>query len=198
MKNLSKSLFIVLITILLSACGGSKQATIDNMPPSDVKDEIKNMPDFYTNPPEDSDEYLFATGTAISSRQQVALQKAENNARQVFAQKFGETVDALQKSFTEEVTSGNNANFAESFSNVNKILASQELKGVSTVERVFMPANDNTQFRSYVLLRMPVGQAKQALENALSQEEELYIKFKESKAFEELEEALKKAKGNNE
>ena len=183
--------------MLLSACGGSKQASLDNMPPSDVKDEIKNMPEFYQNPPEDSDDYLFATGTAISSGQRVSLQKAENNARQVFAQKFGETVDALQKSFTEEVTSGNSSNFADSFSNVNKILASQELKGVSTVERVFIPANDNTQFRSYVLMRMPVGQAKQALENALSQEEELYIKFKESKAFEELEEALKNAQQNN-
>ena len=197
MKTYSISILFVLTAILLSACGGSKKASLDNMPPSDVKDEIKNMPEFYQNPPEDSDNYLFATGTAISSRQRVALQKAENNARQVFAQKFGETVDALQKSFTEEVTSGNSSNFADSFSNVNKILASQELKGVSTVERVFIPANDNTQFRSYVLMRMPVGQARQALENALSQEEELYIKFKESKAFEELEEALKNAQLNN-
>jgi len=190
-------LLVATVVAFMAACSGSKQTADSNLPPSDVKDEIKSMPDFYQNPPEDDNEYLYATGTGVSSRQRIALQKAENNARQVFAQKFGETVDALQKSFTEEITSGANANYADSFSNVNKILASQELKGVSTVERVFVPTNDDTRFRSYVLMRMPVGQARTALENALSQEEELYIKFKESKAFEELEEALKNAGKTN-
>jgi len=196
MKTLN-TLFAITLMVMVTACGGSDQLAENELPPSDVKDEIERMPDFYQNPPEDDDEYLYATGTGVSSRQRVALQKAEANAKQEFAQKFGETIDALQKSFTEEITSGNSANYSDSFSNVSKILTSQELKGVSTVERVFIPTNEETLFRSYVLMRMPIGQARTALENALSQEEELYIKFKESEAFKELEKELKKAKGDN-
>ena len=178
----------IILMMLLAGCGSSQNATVS----SDVEEEISNIPQFFNNPPSDTEEFLYSTGTATSSRQMMALQKAENTARQSLAQKLGEKVDALQKSFTEEITSGTNSNFAEAFSNVNKILTSQELKGVTTEERQFIPANQNTQFRSYVLMKMPVGQARAALENALSQEEELYVKFKESKAFKELQEELDK------
>ena len=188
--NLILSAFLMM---LLVGCGSSQNANTS----SDVEEEISNIPEFFTNPPNDTEEFLYGTGTAVSSRQMMALQKAENTARQSIAQKLGEKVDALQKSFTEEITSGNNSNFAESFSNVNKILTSQELKGVTTEERQFISVNQNQQLRSYVLMKMPVGQARAALENALSQEEELYVKFKESKAFKELEEELHKV-GNDE
>ena len=46
----------------------------------------------------------------------------------------------------------------------------------------------NVNERCYVLMRMPVGPAKTAYENALSRDEELYVKFKASKAYQELQE----------
>ena len=206
MASVSKILSVALLVFVIG-CGGSKETSQpqpqpqqppqQQQPKSDVQQQINNIPDFFLNPPQDNEEFLYGTGTGVSSRQMTAIQKGENAARQSITQKLGETMDALQKSFTEEITSGGDSNTAEAFSNVNKILASQELKGVTTVERQLIPANNNTQFRSYILLKMPIGQAKAALENALSQEEELYVKFKESKAFQELEKELAKSKEDN-
>jgi hypothetical protein len=39
---------------------------------------------------------------------------------------------------------------------------------------------------------MPVGTARAALENALSRDEELYVRFRESEAFKELQENLER------
>lgn len=184
---------LVAFTAFAVACGGSKEAAQQ----SDVEQEISNMPEWYMNPPADNDEFLFAIASAKSSRKDMARQRAQINAKQQLASKLGEKVESLQKMFQEEVTSGDQTNYSDAFTNATKTITNQELKGATVEEMSFQATNQNTQFECYILMKLPVGEARAALDNALSKEEEMYVKFKESKAFDELQNNLDRI-GNEE
>ena len=180
-KPILSTLFVC--TLLIS-CGSNEPVSTNDQ-----------MPDSYMVPPNDTEEFFYAAGEGQSSRQGTALRSAQQNATQEMAAKLEQKVSALQKSFEEEVQSGNNANYAATFSNASEILINNTLNGVTRdradCEQMSAEATGgNVNNRCFVLVRMPVGQARDALENALSKDEELYTKFKSSKAFQELQERL--------
>lgn len=176
---------VLLLALLLISCGSSDKAMSNNDP----------RPDFIKNPPSDTEEYLYETGIAESVSMPTSERSAMNAARQAIALKLQSRVEGMQKNFEEELRSGGvtNANYTASFSNVVKTVTSVDLKGLQRIESIVNKQKDNG-YIAYVLVRYPVGAAAEMLQNALSQEEELYIKFKESKAFKELEEEIKKYK----
>lgn len=177
-----------LLVMVMAACSPD--------PAEQVEEELDSTPQWYMNPPEDNNEFLYAVSSGVSSRREVARQKAENNARTNIAQKLEVKVEALEKIFTEEITSGSQSNFSESFTSAQKSITSQTLRGFSTDQIQYSPTQDG-RYECFVLAKIPVGDARKALENALSQEEELYVKFKESKAFEELQNDLDRLGENN-
>jgi hypothetical protein len=156
-----------------------------------VQGQLDNTPTWIMTPPVDNEEYLYATASATSSRQNVARQRAEINAKQALAGKLGEKVEALQKLFEEEVSDGNNDMYSAAFTNATQIVTSQELVGAAVDELRFVPT-ERGGYTAHVLMRMPVGDARRQLDNALSRDEELYIRFKESQAFEELQNNLER------
>lgn len=189
--KISESLFTGLIAGLLVIVAGCSPEPAEQM-----QQEINQLPSWYTSPPQDNDEFLYATSSGTSSRREVARQKARTNATTNIAQKLEQKVEALEKIFTEEVTSGTESNFSEAFTRASKSITSQNLSGIAIDQVAFVPTSDGTRYECFVLVRLPVGDARRALDNALSQEEELYVKFKESKAFEELQKDLSRLGGN--
>lgn len=156
-----------------------------------AQNQIDQGPSWFMNPPNDTDEYLYAAAVQSSSRQNIAKDKATIDAKRALSQKLGEKVEALQKLFEEEVASGQDANYSSGFTNATQIVTSQELVGAAIDEQYFAPTSTGG-YTAYVLVRMPVGDARRMLDNALSRDEELYVRFKESKAFEELQNNLQR------
>lgn len=189
MKAIRTLLGLFALVLILSACG-SKNA---------VRSSIDNRPEFMIKPPMDTEEYLFETGTGSSVRMEVAEEKAMIDASAKIARKLEQRVDAMQKSFVEEIAAGNNenSNFVESFTSVKKTITSATLKGMAKVESTLQPDEQQGGYRAFMLVRYPVGQAAELLNNALSREQELYVKFKESKAFKELQEEIERYKKDN-
>lgn len=182
--NIKPILSTLFALLFIASCG-----------PKEVIKANDSMPTWITIPPQDTEEYFYAPGQAESSRQGMALTSAEANARVAMAAKLKIKVSALQKSFTEEVQSGPNANYAATFSSASEQLVNSTMSGTTRDRAECEQLNPkftggNVNQRCYVLVRMPVGQARTVLENALSKDEELYTKFKASKAFEELENKL--------
>lgn len=179
-----RTLLILFVIPVLAACGSKKTVVATAEGPS-----------WYFNPPEDTEEYFYAAEMSENIRMATAMRSAENAARQAMATKLEIKVSALQKSFEEEVQSGPNANYAATFSNASEQLTNSTMNGVTRDRAECMELNaqrtgGNVNQRCFVLVRMPVGQARSVLENALSKDEELYTKFKASKAFEELQQRL--------
>lgn len=180
-----KQLLLTLFAVaFIASCGSNEPVNTSSQ-----------MPSWYLSPPQDTEEFFYAAEEAESSRQGTALRSAQANATQAMAAKLEIKVSALQKSFEEEVQSGPDANYASTFSNASEQLVNTTLNGV-TRDRAECVQLDpemtggNVNNRCYVLVRMPVGQARTVLDNALSKDEELYTKFKASKAFEELQNRL--------
>lgn len=182
--KLKSILSTLLIFMFIASCGGDKAATKSNAA----------GPSWFYNPPQDTEEFFYAVGVAEQTRLSMASRSAENTARQAMATKLEAKVSALEKSFSEEVTSGVDANYAATFSNASETLVNETMSGVTRDEAECMenpePAGNAVAVQCFVMVRMPVGQARSVLENALSKDEELYTKFKASKAFEELQNKL--------
>ena len=183
----SRLLTIMFVALVVAACGGGTEKT---------QKQLDRTPQWYNNPPQDNAEYLYATASSKSTRRETGRQKAMNNASAEMARKMSVKVEALQKMFNEEVTSGTQTNYDEAFTNASKTIASETLKGLAADKVEFVSSDNGTQLECFVLVKLPVGEAKMALENALSRDKELYVKFKSSQAFKELQEDISRL-GNN-
>jgi uncharacterized protein with gpF-like domain len=157
-----------------------------------VQQQIDNTPSWFLNPPADTDEYLYATGSFTSARRNIAQTRAMLQANTNMAVKLGTVIENLQEDFLEEITSGERSNYMDAFSNATRQITNQELVGVSQ-DRIEFVARDNGQYEAFILARIPVGAAKSALINALSNDEEMYVRFQRSNAFERMDEALKRS-----
>jgi hypothetical protein len=187
----------ILLTVLVAGflvmgCSSSESAT-DN--------SGSDLPGWYTNPPSSDSEYIYAIGEGTSSRRSMARKQALQNGRAALTLKLESEISAMQKNFAEETTSGANSNYSEVFTDVSKSVGQQTLRGVDVDRSKFYQRDNNTRHEVLMLVRLPVGEAanalNDALENTLSKDEELYTKFKASKGFEEMMKSIEKMKNGS-
>lgn len=186
------ALFLIMIT--LSGCGGSNRAT------RQTSRELNDVPKWYNKPPKDDKKFLYAVASARSSDREIARQKAVMNATVDLGRKLSQKVEALQKMFNEEVTSGSDNNYDEDFTNAAKSIVNQQLTGVSVdqVKSYARPLGDKSSIiETFALVKLPVGQARDIIENTLSRDQELYVHLKASKAFKELQDNIDRLGNNN-
>lgn len=191
MKKMRSILLMCMIAgvgYTMTACGSSEPATAP---------ELSHIPSWYNSPPADNAEYLYVVTSAESPRREMARQRAQQQANAQMAQKLGAKVEALQKLFEEEIQSGDDFNYSAAFTNANRTITNQELTGASieTQEFAVIERNGQQLYEAFILYRLPVGEARSQLDNALSREEEMYVRFKESQAFNELENNLERLAG---
>lgn len=166
-------------------------------PTSAIEDAEPHLPDWYLNPPQDNSEYLYTVGEAESQRRGTANDQARVSAQGAMAAKLETLVEGMQKLFEEEITSGEESNYREAWTNVTRTVTQQELRGGSIAQRDFIVNNDTGRYEAFILFQLPVGDAREQLENSLSAEEELYTRFRESEAFKEMDERLQELSGDN-
>ncbi len=185
---------LILIMVMMSACGGSNRAT------RQMDREINDVPKWYSKPPKDDKKFLYAVSSARSSDREMAREKAVMNATVDLGRKLSQKVEALQKMFNEEVTSGSDNNYDEDFSNAAKSIVNQQLTGVSVdqVKSYARPIDDKSAvIETFALVKLPVGQARNIIENTLSRDQELYVRLKSTKAFKELQDNIDRLGNKN-
>ncbi len=209
MKHINSILIIVIFLTIGLNCKSTESVvsvTPFDRPVNEIiadRSLVDGRPYWNAYTPLDSEEYFYvsASATGNETRRQSIIDVASNTAIQLMAQKVELKVQALQKSFEETITSDVRQNYATTFSNVNKITVDQTITGMAKLTdrclELDIKGRSNIDTECYVLYRMPTQQTKMAYENALSQDEELYVKFKESKAFEEFKNEFSKIGTNN-
>lgn len=163
---------LLLLGVALVGCGNNP-------------DDPSNVPEWYLNTPEDPS-YLYAANSATSQKMQVAIDKAMNGARGDLASNLETKIESMTKSFTEEIGD----DLRQQYTEAQKAITSQVLKGTSPKEKeVFQ--KDNGTWRAFVLMELPVGKAAEKFMQKLNnRDEEMYTRFRSSQAFKEMKKAV--------
>ncbi len=172
------------VLLLAVGCGSNKPATTTG-PATDSR--VENVPDWYMNKHEDPN-YHFGTGTGTSRDMQVARDKAMQNALQQISSEIEQKFEGLRKMFQEEVGTADESHYLEQFTQTSQSVASQVLRNAKMEDSEFQ--NEDGVYRAYVLYSLPVGATLEDLNNRLSQEEEMYTRFRSSQAFDEMDKQI--------
>lgn len=176
-------LYIVLFAFL-SSCASNSALTQDNSSPSWIQ-----------SPPSDTESFLFAPGQNESAWQGAALQNAQQSAEQAMVAKLETKVSALEKLFKEEAGESPHASYDAAFSNLSEQLANGHLSGVTRSRAECIQLNhkgteNSINQRCFVLVRMPVSEARSAIVAQLSKNKELFEKLKTTSAYNMLQNNL--------
>ncbi len=169
---------LILACLLAVSCAGKGQRTEYGVPPGSP------CPEWYTNVPEDPD-FFFSAATATSRDLQLAVDKAKTDARAEIARQLEVHISGLTKKFDEEVGLSDNSNLYSLFMQATKMVVDQTLRGTTVKYQHTTP--EKMGWRACVLVQCSKAEANAQLVDRISNNEELYTRFRASQAFKELE-----------
>lgn len=179
-KNIFLFLTALTISIILISCGGSKSLS---------ETDTGDIPDWYLNTPT-AENYIYEAASATSRDMDLALNKAETEARAKVGRTMEVKINSMQKKFEEEVGEGENSELLSQFTQATKVIVSTELNGSRVKEKKFV--KDGSNWRSYVLMEYPIGAAQKAFLNKIKENNNLYTRFHASDAMKEMEADVEK------
>lgn len=173
--------------VVAGACSRGPQPSADLHPPAS-RETIRNLPSWYLKPPTDNN-YLFAPATSLSRDVQVAINKAQTDARNAIAQQLEVKYGALNKRFVEEV-GREGSQLLDQYTQVYKAVVSTTLYGSRPRQQVLR--TEGTLYRAIILMELPVGEMSKRLLEQLRAQEQLYTRFRAGEAFKELDAEVKR------
>jgi len=180
MRTLISIAFISIFALTLLGCGSGSQSIGET--------STGDVPDWYTNVPKDPSMF-FAPSSQVSSDMQLAVDKAMNAARTELGRMVETKISGLQKRFTEETGTANNSQLLDMFTQASKNVVSTSLSGSKESKKKIV--KDGNNWRAYVLVEYSVGAASEALMQQIKTNEQMYTRFRASKAFEDLDKETK-------
>ena len=163
MKSNTLTLVACAVAMLaLSGCGSTPTNVAQStyVPPKTV---ISDMPSWITKPPESTSENIYVTGTATSRDMSMSHHKAQLDAEIQLANKLAGKVSTLSKDYKRDVGD----EYTASTEIVTSKLAADVMVIGGVVEKRETVA-EGAAYRTYVLLRMPIGTNNRLLSQYLS------------------------------
>jgi hypothetical protein len=157
-----------------------------------VKTTLDDLPSWYTSPPVDEHAF-YAPGTATASDLQFAEDKAVLGAKRSLADRVNSQLSTKLKEFISETGAVENAQvLAESERVTHNLITEVNLAGYNITEKKYVASG--SQYRVYVLLQYPLGNANRLLVDQVAKNTVLESKLAASKAYQELEKDILEAR----
>jgi hypothetical protein len=167
-------------TLLATACSTTRldPAPVSSPTPAVTKDQTMSaagkveapltidLPSWYIKAPASTDDYVWVTGTALSSDLAMSRTKAMLDAQVQLADKLNGLVNALvkqNKTDSEGTVSTDRTQLI-----VKKLLADVAITGMHLEDSKVMA--ENRAYRTFVLIRYPMGDANRILRDKLQRE----------------------------
>ena len=112
---------------------------------------VPNAPEWFVRLPDDTADMVFAAGTATSTDEQMAYDKARMAAERKLVEQMGAKISSLTKSYRNDTGSA----LQERFEQVVRKQAAGELIGAQRVDS--QVTHDGQAYKVYILLRLPLG-----------------------------------------
>ena len=177
------------VIISLSACSSvpkNEGVTAENS--RTFSNEV-NYPDWYTKGPDKDKEGIYAVGSEYSKNFQFSVDKAMLSAKRELAANFSSYISMMMKDFASESGSGDVVN-ADIDRTTKLIVTRINLVGVQRAN--FKVVHEANGYRSFVRLRYSTDESNKLLMAEIRKNQQLQMRFKSSKAFQELEKEVDK------
>ncbi len=206
--SLNKAVFtlglIVLSASFISGCATPKPGSPEAVYEQEQKKEearveateetVEELPGWFLNLPQD-EHSVYAAGTATSPDLQLAMDKGILNAKRTLADSINGLLSSKMKEFITEVGSGEDTEVISEVERVTTNLITEvNVAGYKQAEAKVLP--QGKQYRAYILLQYPLGKANRVLVDQVKKNRILEGKLRASKAFKDLEEEIKRARGS--
>ena len=183
---LRNAAILVTSAVVLTACGttdvyqerADKQRELQS---EAVESTLENMPDWMLELPE-SESAIYQAGSAVSSNLSMSRAKARNMAYGQICVAAGGTVSQQNQTFISDTgsTSVENSELA-----IRSMCTSTDITGAEIADEVMI--QENSRYRTYVLVALPLGEANILLERKLEQEIQEKALERSEDAFEEID-----------
>jgi hypothetical protein len=192
-----KRVLLLVAVASLVGCVSNPQTTIkQTQAPVKVENKYERatpapvsvkVPDWFIQPPENTDQSIFTVGQATSTDLSMAVHKAQLDADAKLSFQIKSHVEAMVKSFkADSATSG-----AESSEMLARKLTRTTITGNHKVDSQI--TQEGRQFRVFVLMRYPLGDANKLLAEATEAKSRRAMITGSRNAMREMQEGLDKA-----
>jgi len=201
-----KKLNIVLsisIALLLISCASPKPGTPEFVQKKEedqqktavetVKQTISKAPVWYTTPPVDIN-VIYQGATETSPDLQRSMDKAVMTAKSQLASKLGDRASQKIRDFATETGTVNDEQIMRTIETTRQSIA-LDINVAGYVLEKSEVVQEGNRYRSYVLLKYPLGENNKVIVAQVKKNAVLDGKLRASKAFEELEREIETAKG---
>ncbi|NQV41640.1 MAG: LPP20 family lipoprotein [Candidatus Marinimicrobia bacterium] len=192
MRIVKLGFLIVLTALVMFNCSGGKEV-IDMPKNANNPKGPADLPDWFVNPPEEDDIYIYAVGMGESRKMDLAMDKAKQAGKVELSERISAKVQSQVKSFTQEAGMSENTQIVEFYQSTSKTVTDNTLNGVTVLKRYPYEKTGGTWI-AYVQLGLKKDAVSTAVVNVIKNEEALYAEFKASQAFKELEAAMGETK----
>jgi hypothetical protein len=190
------------VALILIACSSPKFGTAEyaeiqeqqrqKMLLKQVEQTIDKSPKWFLEPPVESNA-IYSVATDYSTDLQFAIDKSMLNAKVGLATQISNKVSSKMKEFAQEVGAGSDAQVVKEIERVSTELVTEvNLSGFTTAKREII--QQGSGYRSYVMLRYPLGEANKMVVEQTKKNAILDSKIRASKAFQELEKDIADSK----
>lgn len=185
-KSVRNTIGITVMALTLGACSttdlyqdrADKQREIEK---EAVESTLVNMPDWMTNVPE-SESAIFQTGSAASGNLSMSRAKARNMAYGQICVAAGGTVSQQNQTF---ISDSGNSSVENSELAIRSMCTSTDITGTEIADEVVV--QEDSRYRTYVLVALPVGDANVLLEKKREQKNQEKALERSSEIFEEID-----------
>ena len=203
MKN--SAFFTIVGALTLGACAspqpGSPAFTVQQEQKKQeartetVKTTANDLPSWYVTLP--IDEFsIYAAGNGTSADLQFAEDKAVLGAKRALADRIKGILSSKMKQIVSESGADETSQLIQNGEQTTTNLITEvNLAGYNITEKKFVPVG--TQYRAYVLMQYPLGNANRILVDQINKNSLLESKLRASKAFLELERDIQSARKNS-
>jgi competence protein ComGC len=177
MKKVLILTLLIPLALLLLDCGGKPKA------------DIKDIPDWYLNPPKAKDK-IYGTGDGAKHTMALAKETADSRARDDIARQIAVQVSTMLEGFMQESGLGEDAEALEFVENVSKHVTDVELIGCKISKRVVK--EERELYHVYSLAECELENLVQETLEEARRQKSLYNEAKAKIGFEELEKEIQK------
>jgi len=155
---------------------------------------VVQIPSWMLKPPQDKLS-IYAGGTAVSADLQLAMDKSILNAKLTLADSIKGLISSKMKSFMDESGTENDSVLTDEVSKtIINLITESNVAGFKQVDAKVLA--QGKKYRAYVLLQYPIGQANKVLVDQVKKDKVLQGKLRKNKAYKDLEEEIKRARGS--